>query len=272
MLLTLLLFWVLGCVSYTEVPRLELPEVRADEKVVTYSGYSDICYGQEVTAAGCTKDPAKVAFTVSYDSDLKLPRWVAYSLTKEETYGYARRGGKQFHQDTHAHIPQAEYYDYKGSGWTKGHMAPAADFKWSDAAMDDTFNFTNVCPQAEALNAGGWSKLENRVRSWARKFGEVYVVTGPVVGEAVNGTIGNNVTVPDAFFKALLVCSGGTFQSVAFIMENSDADQPYTQCSVTVNELESVIGVNLFCDLDKMVGKKGEESVESQVDRHFWGI
>ena len=153
MLLTFLLFCVLGCVSYTEVPRLELPEVRAAETVITYSGYSDISYGQ--AAAGFTQDPSKVAFSVSYDSDLKLPWWVAYSLTKEETYGYAKRGGKQFHQDTRAHIHQAEYYDYKGSGWTKGHMAPAADFKWSDAAMDDTFNFTNVCPQAEALNAGG---------------------------------------------------------------------------------------------------------------------
>lgn len=25
-----------GCVNYSEVPRLELPEVRADEEVVTY--------------------------------------------------------------------------------------------------------------------------------------------------------------------------------------------------------------------------------------------
>ena len=87
-------------------------------------------------------------------------------------------------------------------------MAPAGDFKWDDGAMWDTFYYTNCCPQDEKLNNGSWNVLENKVRTWARQFGNVYVVTGPIIGQNRGGMIGSHgVVVPDAFFKAVLVYS-----------------------------------------------------------------
>jgi len=263
----LLLPW--ACVTYTSSlgqVRLELPAISEGERVVTYSGYDDVSYGP---SAVVWSEPDKVGYTVSYDMGRKIPRWVAYDLTAEETMGTASRDGMSFHVDESAGFRQAEYRDYRGSGWTKGHLAPAADFKWSRKALDDTFCFTNCCPQDETLNGTYWERLERRVRQWAQTFGVVYVVTGPMVAENEYGTIGpGRVTVPDAFFKAVLAKDGESFQSVAFVMMNSSVKQPYPECCMSVNDLEELLGMDLFCGL----GDKVEEAVEDTVDRRFWGF
>ena len=59
-------------------------------------------------------------------------------------------------------------YDYKGSGYDRGHMCPSADMKWSPAAQRDCFYMSNICPQDRSLNSGAWSKLENACRRWAK--------------------------------------------------------------------------------------------------------
>jgi endonuclease G len=84
-------------------------------------------------------------------------------------------------------------------------MAPAGDFKWSSIAMEETFYFTNCCPQNQSLNAGQWGTLEKKVRDWANRYGRINVVTGQLVFDNQYRTIGfNKVVVPDAFFKAIL--------------------------------------------------------------------
>lgn len=269
-LLFAMLLGLCGCTAPQEAVedgiRLELPAIRAGEKIIEYSGYSDVAYNGN---SNIQPDPEKVAFTVSFDETHKQPRWVAYSLSKQELGGYAKRGEKQFHRDPHAQVRQADRSDYRRSGWTNGHMAPAGDFTWSDRAMNDTFNYTNICPQDEYNNGKSWNSLEQRVRDWARRFGEIYIVSGPIIGDAVNGTIGDNrVTVPDAFFKAVLARDGGSYQAVAFIMENSSVPQSYPDCCVTINELEDIVGIDFFCALDDGM----EEIVEGSFDKHFWGM
>lgn len=44
-----------------------------------------------------------------------------------------------FHRATNA--------DYRGSGFDRGHLAAAANHKWSQKAMEDTFYLSNVAPQ-----------------------------------------------------------------------------------------------------------------------------
>lgn len=144
--LSLLLSTILlsGCSfpSCDDDGRLELPMICDGEVVITYSGYSDISYGGPVFS-----DEAKVGYTVSFDENLRLPRWVAYDLSSEELKGVASRNGKSFRPDFGFPLKQAENDDYRNSGWTRGHLAPAGDFKWSDTALNDTFLFTNCCPQ-----------------------------------------------------------------------------------------------------------------------------
>lgn len=225
---------------------LEMPALTKDDVIIRHGG-----------------------FVVSYNDEWYIPNWVAYELTEEELDGYEERGDRMFSMDPKYRKTQAMREDYSGSGWTKGHMAPAADFRWSSDAMDETFYLTNVCPQDEALNANDWEYLERQVRSWARKYGRAWVVTGPIVNENKYGRIGERgVVVPDSFFKAVLVPKNGKYCSIAFVMDNDAKRYWLRDCALSVNELEDITGTDYFPALDDSV----ENSVEGQLRFSDWGI
>ena len=96
-------------------------------------------------------------YIVSYNKDLKLPNWVSYELTREETKGKEKRSNR-FITDPLVKGLIATNADYARSGYDKGHMAPAADMKWSPQAMEASFYFSNICPQHPQLNRRGWKK------------------------------------------------------------------------------------------------------------------
>ena len=204
-------------------------------------------------------------FSVSYNKIGRIPNRVSYELLASETDGPYSRKGKNFRQDPSLNLPQAEDNDYRNSGWSRGHMAPAGDFKWSDQAMSDTFYYTNCCPQNQSLNAGQWNTLEQRVRDWANRFGKVYVVTGPIIGKNIYGTIGDNrVVVPDSFFKAVLSSN----QAIAFVMYNHNNNANLQKCAMSVDDLEALTGIDFFEELDDDF----ENQVESTFNLRNWGL
>lgn len=238
-----------GCISYTEIGdgiRMELPAYRDNQNIFEYSG-----------------------FALLYDESKRIPTWVAYELTKDEADGQIGRSGKSFRADENVKVVQADNFDYRGSGWSRGHMAPAGDFKWDELAMWDTFYYTNCCPQNEKLNNGSWNVLENRVRNWARQFGSVYVVTGPIVGENQGGRIGaHGIVVPDAFFKTVLTYYNEAYHGIAFVMFNNSTTQRISDSLLSINDLEEITGIDFFPALDDSI----EESIENEVDLMFWKI
>ena len=206
-----------------------------------------------------------LGYSVSYNKDRKIPNWVSYELLASETDGPYSRKGKNFRQDPSLSLSQADDNDYRNSGWSRGHMAPAGDFKWSDDAMWDTFYFTNCCPQNQSLNAGQWNTLEQKVRDWAKMFGKVYVVTGPIIGKNIYGTIGNNrVVVPDAFFKAVLAND----QTIAFVMHNHNNNENMQKCAMSVDDLEVLTGIDFFSELDDNF----ENQVEAIYNLRTWNL
>lgn len=229
-----------------DTDRIELPALQKDDYIIEYQGYVS-----------------------SYNAITKTPEWIAYELTKDETYGDAARDEKFFRPDGNILLPQPDDYDYRGSGWTRGHLAPAADFRWSDDAMWETFLFTNCCPQDESLNNGIWNTLEKKCRKWARKYGKIHIVTGPITGDNIYGTIGqNHVTVPDAFFKAVMVCGEDGWESVAFVMLNTSRNRNLQGCAMSVDELEEITGFDLFAALED----KAESEAEKNYDLSFWRL
>ena len=211
------------------------------------------------------------AYLSSYNTETLIPNWVCYEITAEEAEGRLSREGREFRMDPDLRgCTQAMREDYSNSGWTKGHLMPAADAAFSDATITETFYFTNICPQNETLNAGDWEYLERKVRSWAKRYGSVWVATGPIVGENRYGTIGDrDVTVPDSFFKALLVRRpDGSYSAIAFVMDNDDERYYLKDCSMSIDELERLTGFDFFPALDDRI----EERVESTVKLSDWGI
>lgn len=126
-----------------------------------------------------------VGYTTSYNSNWLIPNWVAYGLTAREVAGTYPRPKKQFEPDPMVKGRSAEHRDYTNSGYSRGHMAPAADMKWSEQAMLESFYLSNICPQIAELNGGVWEELENRVRKLASES-NVYVCCGPIVSSSRN--------------------------------------------------------------------------------------
>ena len=208
--------------------------------------------------------------TLSYNSTTRLPNWVAYELTAQEAQGENPRKDK-FARDPQVRGPQADKEDYRNSGWDRGHMAPAGDMKWSTQAMDETYYFTNICPQNHELNAGDWKELEEQCRKWAVKYGSLHIVCGPVVGKNVHGKLGNNqVVIPDSFYKVILIPKGGEYHGVGFIFQNPPqrkskisskppVQRPLQSYAVTIDEVEQLVGIDFFPSLPQAL----QETVES---------
>lgn len=209
-----------------------------------------------------------VGYTVSYNEQRRNPNWVAYELTSEEVDGTEPRGSK-FIPDPSVAGRQAVDNDYRNSGWDRGHLAPAADMKWSEQAMRECFYLSNICPQDHKLNTGTWKTLEEKCREYARYFGNVYIVCGPIVKNNKYGNIGENgVMVPDGFYKVLLTTHYGKYTGVGFLFDNAKGSKRLADHAVTIDEVERVTGIDFFHALPDDT----ETAVESRIDKEVWGL
>ena len=102
----------------------------------------------------------RTGYTVSYNNFYKTPNWVAWELTRQETKGSEERKNR-FVPDPDLPEPRVEHADYTRSGYDRGHMAPAADMKWSKKAMEESFYMSNICPQNQKLNRDDWEIWKN---------------------------------------------------------------------------------------------------------------
>ena len=204
-------------------------------------------------------------YIVGYNKDLRVPNFVAWRLTGDHTTGPQKRL-QNFMEDTEVPIPRATPQDYKGSSWSRGHLCPAGDNKWSYKAMHDTFLLTNICPQHSALNTGMWNQIEMLCRNWANKYGEVYIVCGPIFFKGEKRTIGpNKVAVPDAFFKVVL-CLDVRPKAIGFVCRNTALGGKKHDYVHSVSEVERITGYDFFPMLEQSIQKE----VESMCDLKVW--
>lgn len=208
----------------------------------------------------------RTGYVASYNKTTLLPNWVAWHLTAERTEGSVKRSGVDFAEDTEVPEPRATDWDYYNSGYDRGHMCPAADNKWSKKAMEESFLFTNMCPQNGNLNRGDWNEMEMACRKWAKKYGDLYIVCGPILYKGKHKTIGKNkVVVPEAFFKVVLR-TGDDPQAIGFIYKNTSGNRPKDSYVNTVDEVERITGIDFFPSLPDDVEKK----VEAECDLGLW--
>lgn len=204
-------------------------------------------------------------YIISYNLELKLPNWVAWHLTEDHADGDVKRFNGYL-EDEDVPSPRATPDDYKGSGWSHGHMCPAGDNKWDRKAMRETFLLTNMCPQDASLNSGLWNRIEMDCRKWARKYGGVYIVCGPVLLNREHETIGaNQVVVPEAFFKVILRMKPQP-AAIGFIIRNNEGKKKRDQYINSVDEVERITGIDFFPALSDDI----ENAVEAYSNINDW--
>lgn len=184
------------------------------------------------------------AFAILHSGSTRTPVFVAERLNRQvlqQAQG-ERRTDKFFADARLLRRERAELADYKGSGYSRGHMAPAGDMP-TPAAMAQSFSLANMVPQDPQQNSGPWSKIEQDTRRYAmRAQGDVYVITGPVFGPDSRAIGASQVRVPTHLFK--LVYDATTKRAWAHWQQNSS----YAQVSrpISYGDLEQRIGMELL--------------------------
>ncbi|KAF2144239.1 uncharacterized protein K452DRAFT_357134 [Aplosporella prunicola CBS 121167] len=209
-----------------------------------------------------------LSLTSAFDRRTRNPHWVAEHMTPGSlAQNNADRKGSAFTED-HA-IPEkfrAKLKDYFRSGYDRGHQVPAADAKWSQPAMDDTFALSNMCPQVgEGFNRDYWAHFEDFCRRLTHRYPSVRVVTGPLylprrdqdgkwrVSYEVIGSP-PNVAVPTHFYKVIYGEDGRTGGDVAlgaFVLPNARIanDKPLTDFEVPLEAVERASGLEFATNL-----------------------
>ncbi|RKP06778.1 DNA/RNA non-specific endonuclease [Thamnocephalis sphaerospora] len=212
----------------------------------------------------------RLAYVASYNRQLRNPNWVAEHLTKEKLTkkNGTDRSHSVFQED--ASLPpkfRARLADYFRSGFDRGHMAPAADAKFSQEAMNETFILTNISPQVgKGFNRNYWAYLENFCRQLTERYADVYVVSGPLYlpRQEADGKwyvhyqmIGNppNVAVPTHFYKVILTrdAAGKEAALGAFVLPNAPIpdETPLERFAVPPEMVERAAGIELFQRVDR---------------------
>ncbi len=206
------------------------------------------------------------AYTLSYNEEHEQADWVAYELTKEEALSVTYDRTDDFRPDPSVTTGSADLSDYQPTEniYARGHMAPAADFRWSEKAMSESFFMSNMSPQVHAFNGGKWMYLEMEVRHWAEIYNGVYVVTGPVLKDGLPVIGQNKVSIPEKYYKVILDLDEE--KGIGFIMPNKDIDDTFKNYAVSIDDVEAETGIDFFPALDD----KTEEKIESVLNMSLW--
>jgi len=196
-------------------------------------------------------------YTLSYSEPNEQAEWVAYELKKADL---KKTNFKRpyFEIDEAVKTGAAHWRNYKGSGYDRGHLCPAADRRYTKALHDETFLTSNISPQLHDFNAGIWNTLEQKVRYWADKYDGVYVVTGGILkgNMATIGTEG--VSVPNQFYKILIDYNAAQPKMIAFLMPHKNTHDPLYKFVVSVDSIEVLTGIDFFPSL--------EDGLENQLE------
>ncbi|TWU75794.1 nuclease [Metarhizium rileyi] len=212
---------------------------------------------------------SRAALISSYDRRTRNPQWVIEHITPESL---ARHEGDRRHsafaEDDSVPVQfRALLKDYFRSGYDRGHQVPAADAKWSQKAMNDTFYLTNMCPQVgEGFNRDYWAHFEDFCRRLTGRYPSVRIVTGPLylprkdpaddkwyVKYEVIGTP-PAVAVPTHFYKVIFAedgRAGGNVAIGAFVLPNAAIpnEKPITDFEVPIEAVERASGLEFATKL-----------------------
>jgi endonuclease G len=205
-------------------------------------------------------------YALAYSEAHEQAAWVAYHLTDGEVVLKVAKRTDDFRPDPAVSTGSATLADYRRSGYDRGHLAPAADMAWDAVVMSESFYFSNMSPQVPGFNRGIWKTLEEHVRDWAVAFGDVWVVTGPVLEDDLPVIGPNAVAVPRRYYKVLLHEDAGGAMAIGFLADNRKMKAPVASLAVCVDEVEAATGLDFFAALPDSV----EDLVEARYEWSVW--
>ena len=220
-----------------------------------------ICFGQLKFLPKKSKGNCVVKHTyysLSYVEKHEQAEWVHYRLDSIMLKGIEKREDYDFKQDKTFKSKSAHKDDIKFSvdGYQRGHLAPFKDMMIDSISAAESFYMSNISPQKKDFNGREWRKLENHVRSLAKK-NEIYVTTGAVLSYDLE-SIGkkNKVSVPKLFYK--IIYDDKNKRMTAYLMPNRKLNTSFENYKVTVDSIEILTGIDFYPQLEDELEMKLE--------------
>ena len=201
-------------------------------------------------------------YSLSYSELHEQGEWVFYEIKKEKVLGLVSRTN-DFREDPKIKTGSASLDDYKGSGYDRGHLAPAGDLSFSITAMSESFYMSNMSPQHPSFNRGIWKKLESLVRKWGNNS-NIYVVTGPILDDCITLIGINKVCVPKYYYK--VIYDPLEKKMISFILPNEKGTKNIKEYVCSTDYLEKKTNIDFFPVLDDQL----EGTLESTISKENW--
>lgn len=220
------------------------------------------------------------AMALVYSERHEQAKWVAHVLLPDVVTGTVDRSndfrsdplvksGTAEEHDYFLKVLQADgNYEYDGYGYDRGHLAPSADFRWSQTALSESYFYSNMSPQAPEFNRGIWADLEGTIRAYiSRNQGaRLYIVTGPVLADDLPkvSRSPNGLSIPKQYFKVAADLDNG--RAIGFLLPNAPSDRPMAAFAVSIDQVEELTGIDFFHALPD----EQEAALESQLNPNDW--
>ena len=161
-------------------------------------------------------------YSLSYNEYHEQANWVYYKLNNLMLLGTTKRTNN-FRTDYNISSKSSSPSDYRGSGYDRGHLAPAGDMKINSRAMSESFLMSNISPQNPSSNS-------------YRKIGK------------------SKISVPTQFYKVIFIPSEN--KMIAFLMPNQKIENSLKNYVVSVDHIEEITGIDFHHKLeDELEGK-----------------
>ncbi len=254
--------------EHPEAGRLEIPRLKG--------GVANMLLVKRLSSG-------QVNYCIEWSLAKKSQRWSAFRWDRTNSGGYVKREDVFTEDYDIPEVYRTTSSHYSGSGYTRGHILASAD-RWNSLeANRQTFLYSNMQPQLYSFNGGIWATLEMKVRSWNNDAfrDTLYVVKGGTIDNdsqileyARKGTA-LQLLVPKYFYMAILCKNKSTvnsgYKAIGFWMEHRsfyDDEKNVAPYIVSIDQLESLTGIDFFCNLPDHI----ENEVEKAVMRNAWGF
>lgn len=211
--LILSIFWIFSCQTNPQKQQVAIPNA---EEVILDKKY----------------------FKIGFNTKYRMANWVEYTLEAKNLKNKAAQRKNKFYSDPEllkVGLASMTPNDLVGTEYDKGHLAPSADFTWSQEANNATFVMSNMAPQYKKLNRQAWRYLEDRVRGWACTEQELKIITGVIFDQNMK-RLPNGTFIPKQFFKIILDTTPPK-KSIAFIYYQEDVKDEYKNRAVTLSKI-----------------------------------
>ncbi|MEM7370024.1 MAG: DNA/RNA non-specific endonuclease [Bacteroidota bacterium] len=251
---------------------LESLKLKRIQKDLRLLGLPALKQGEELIAHS--------AMMLVYDEQHEQAKWVAHVIVPEVKEGNVSRTndfrvdpliktGTAVEQDYFlTHVGKDGQVSYEGFGYDRGHLAPSADFRWSQKALSESYFYSNMSPQVGELNRELWAELEGILRGYLYRFpaSQLYVVSGPVLHDSlpkIERSI-NGVSIPEQYFKVVLDVDHQ--RAIGFVMPNKKNTGSIETYARSIDEVEALTGLDFFPALQDQL----EVALESQQQVEAW--